>query len=420
MAANPDNRRRADLERLLEISRAMAATVDLDALLGLIVDRAVELAGSERATVFLYDGGAGELVSRIASGVKEIRFPADRGVAGAVVRSGETIIVPDAYADQRFNPEIDRRTGFRTRNMLAVPLRDHEAALVGVLQVLNKRDGAFDQRDRSLAETLAAQAGVVLQRDRLIDHYLAKQRMERAMEIARQVQQDLLPAGPPDIPGYDVAGFSRPADETGGDIYDFLPGADGTWTFLVADASGHGIGPALVIAETRAMLRVCAMHGAELPCMVQRANDLLSRDLDTCRFVTCFVGRLDPAAGTFSYVSAGHGPILFHDAAAGRTEQAAATGLPLGVMEGADFSQVVRRQLAPGDFAAIITDGIFEAAAPDGAAFGIGRMTDRLAADAPRSAAEMLDNLRRAVADHTAGTAQADDLTAVVLRRVRP
>jgi signal transduction histidine kinase len=167
----------ADLQRILEITRLMAATNDLRRLLQLVIDRSMELLDAERASLFLHDADSDELVSYIAAGEGEIRFPADRGIAGATFRGGATIHVPDAYADPRFNQEVDRHTGFHTRNVVSVPLRDHEGELIGVLQVLNKRPGAFSDQDLRLAETLSAQAGVALQRARLIERYVESQRL---------------------------------------------------------------------------------------------------------------------------------------------------------------------------------------------------------------------------------------------------
>ncbi|HUS47986.1 MAG TPA: GAF domain-containing protein, partial [Phycisphaerae bacterium] len=140
-----DFKRNEDLEKILEIARRMAAAVDLDDLLQLIISRSVELLDAERASLFLYEPGSNELVSRVAIDADGIRFSAETGIAGATIRTGKTINVPDAPSDPRFNPEIDRLTGFRTRNILSVPLRDHEDKLVGVLQVLNKKTGAFTQ-----------------------------------------------------------------------------------------------------------------------------------------------------------------------------------------------------------------------------------------------------------------------------------
>ncbi len=407
-----------DLRRVLEISRSMAAVTELDELLALIVDRSMELLHSERATIFLYDAPTNKLISRIAAGAEEIRFPADRGIAGAAIQTGQTVIVPDAYADERFNPDVDKQTGFRTRNILSVPLRNHENKLVGVLQVLNKKtpDG-FTDYDVSLAETLGAQAGVALQRARLIEHYLAKQKMERAMQIARDIQQGLLPAAPPTIEGFEVAGMSDPADETGGDTYDFLSAGDGRWLVTVADASGHGIGPALVIAEARAMIRALGHWEGEVPDVLATVNRLLAADLDGGRFVTCFLGLLDANEQALRFASAGHGPILLYTAATDTFQELAATGLPLGVLDDSEYTEVVTHAFAPGDMAIVTTDGFFEASDRNGKEYGIGRVIDCIRRDREKPAAEILANLRAEVSAFAAGQPQADDLTAVLIRK---
>jgi len=410
----PDSR--SDLRKVLEITRRMAATVDLDALLPLIIERSVELLGAERASLFLYEPATDELVTRIATGEKEIRAPADRGIAGATVRTGQTINVPDAYADDRFNPEVDRKTGFRTRNILSVPLADFEGRLVGVLQVINKRAGAFGPADVELAETLAAQAGVLLQRAQLIEHFIRKQEMERAMRIAREIQQGLLPARAPHVCGFDVAGFSQPADDTGGDAYDFLALPDGRWMLAVADASGHGIGPALVVAETRAMLRAISLVGGEVPAVLRTANRLLAADLEG-RFVTCFLGVLDPLAARLSYAAAGHGPLLFYRRAEDRFEELPSTGLPLGIIPEEDYDQLAVQAFERGDLAVITTDGFFEATDAAGEPFGVPRMIDILRRSRDLPAEGMIERLHRAVLDFTADRPQADDLTVLVIRR---
>lgn len=405
-----------DLQKVLDITRSMAATVDLGSLLESIIERSIELLDAERASLFLYEPETDELVSRIATDADEIRFPANRGIAGETIRKGLTINIPDAYADERFNPDIDRKTGFHTRNVLSVPLRDYQGELVGVLQVLNKREDTFSDYDVSLAETLAAQAGVALQRARLIEHYVRKQEMERAMQIARDIQRGLLPDGPPGIDGFDIAGFSEPADDTGGDTYDFLALGDGRWLLAVADASGHGIGPALVIAQTRAMLRAIGLQGSDVPVVLQTTNDLLCRDLEG-RFVTCFLGMLDPATGGLTYASAGHGPFLFYNRKADEFSELSATGLPLGIMNETEYDKVTIDEFSPGDFLIITTDGFFEAANPAGELFGIPRMTDVLRRDRELPVAEMIDNLHKAVIQFAAGQPQADDLTAIVIRK---
>lgn len=403
----------------------MAATQDLNELLNLITDRGIELLDAERATIFLYDADRDELVSRIATGTDEIRIPADTGLAGAAAGSGKVVNVPDAYADERFNPDVDRQTGFTTRNILSVPMRDHHGSLVGVLQILNKRRGAFEEYDIELTETLAAQAGVAIQRANLIEHFLLKQQMERAMKIAQDIQRGLLPKDSPAIEGFQVAGFAQPADQTGGDTYDFMPLPDGEWMFVVADATGHGVGPAIVIAETRAMLRAICMQttsgagqsGPNVPSVLQTVNDLLIVDLDDGRFVTCFLGLLDPVRRSLTYASAGHGPMLFYSRASDTFETAGATSIPLGIAGNTDYQDTATRILEPGDFAAIITDGFIEAVNPQGREFGVERVCELLRSVRDLPPAEMIDRLHHAVVKFTDGQPQADNLTVVIIRK---
>jgi phosphoserine phosphatase len=202
------------LRCILDISRRLAATTDLDELLSMIIEAARQVLDCERATIFLYDPERHELFSRVATAAESIRFPADRGIAGAAATQGAVVNVPDAYADPRFNPQIDRETGFRTRNLLTLPLENLDGDLMGVLQALNKPAGPFDRTDEDLACVLGAQAGVALHRWRLLEEFAAKQRMARDLELARTIQQAQFPEDAPVVPGYQIAGWNRPADET--------------------------------------------------------------------------------------------------------------------------------------------------------------------------------------------------------------
>ncbi len=200
-----------DLLTVLEIARRLAATADLQPLLEAIQQSALHALDCERASVFLYDPRTDELCSQVATAEGEIRFPARSGLAGAVFHSGATLNVPDAAADPRFNPEIDRRTGFRTVSILTSPLRSWDNTVVGVLQALNKRGGPFDCWDEVVIGLLSAQAGVAVQRQRLLEAFAEKQQYERDLDLARQIQQDLLPREAPVVAGFDVAGWNRPA-----------------------------------------------------------------------------------------------------------------------------------------------------------------------------------------------------------------
>ena len=406
----------AELEALLDVTMQMGRTIELRPTLQAIEQAALRVLACERASVFIYDRPRDELVSKVATGVDELRFSAQRGICGEVARTEQTINVPDAYADQRFNPDVDRQTGFRTRNMLTFPLKGFDGQLVGVLQVLNKIDGAFTAHDERLAEVFSAQAGVALQRQLLLDEHQVKQKLEHDLEIARRIQQELLPSEAPDVSGFEIAGWNRPADQTGGDCYDFYPLADGRLAITIADATGHGIGPALVVSECRALLRAFASTIAHPQEIVRRANVLLSEDMTEGRFVTAFFGLLAPGAHRIVYTSAGHGPLLWWNAADQTATLSDATDLPLGVLPEMDC-QFQEGSFAPGDMLVVLTDGFFEWARPDGELFGMDRVVEHLRAHQTAPPADLITSLHAAVLDFAQGTPQADDLTAIAIRR---
>ena len=407
-----------DLQAVLGVSRDLAAISELTPLLRNVERAALAVLECERATVFLYDPEREELFSRMATGVDEIRFSADRGIAGEVVRTGEVINVPDAYADPRFNPEIDRKTGFRTRNMITFPLLGFDNKIVGVLQLLNKSQGSFDPWDDELVRTFGAQVGVALQRQLLLEHYAEKQRIERDLSIARDIQQGLIPDKAAEVPGFDIAGWNKPADETGGDCYDYMALSDGSLALTIADATGHGIGPALVIAECRALFRATISLSNDLSMVVSRINNLLSEDLPDDRFVTAFFGLLSPQTNTLSFLSAGHGPLIQYFSDKDEFVELSANAMPLGIIADVPFDDPVRFHMQPGDMMVLVTDGFFEWQNEQREQFGTERMYKILRAMKDRPCSEMIESLYREVRAFAPGTPQADDLTAIIIKKL--
>ncbi|HUU84240.1 MAG TPA: GAF domain-containing SpoIIE family protein phosphatase [Phycisphaerae bacterium] len=414
----PDAQRRIrDLSALLEVSKDMAASIELVPLLKQVERAALQVLDCERATVFLYDDCANELCSKVATGTRDIRFSANRGIAGEALRSRAVINVPDAYADPRFNPEVDRQTGFRTCNLLAFCLVGFDGKVVGVLQALNKKQGCFTKADEGLAVTLSSLAGVAVQRQMLLEQYAEKQRLERDLAVAREIQQSLLPQANPQVAGYDIAGWNKPADETGGDCYDFVELEGGRLGLMLADATGHGIGPALCVSECRALLRASIISPDDLAVGMQRTNALLGHDMPAGRFVTTFFGILDPQAHRVEYVSAGHGPLLLAEAASGNNIELPASTLPMGVRPELGTTVPAPIDLAPGDTLLLVTDGFFEWVNPAKEAYGTQRIFDLARANPETSSADLIRMLHEEVLAFAEGTPQNDDLTAIVVRR---
>ena len=246
-----------------------------------------------------------------------------------------------------------------------------------------------------------------------------KQRLERDLDIARDIQQSLLPRTDPEVPGFDIAGWNRPADRTGGDFFDWLALPSGELAFGVADVTGHGIGPALIVAVCRAYFRASAVVDPQLDRLFGRVNDLLAEDLTEGRFVTAAIGLLEPDQARVRLFSAGHGPTFVFTLENRAVEVIGADDIPLGILSGREAGEPREIELAPGDALILVTDGFHEWTNLAGEPFGIPRMVEIVERNHQLGARELIDTLYREVIAFGAGVPQADDVTALVVKRCR-
>jgi sigma-B regulation protein RsbU (phosphoserine phosphatase) len=426
------------LHRVLAVARELSASADLHQILSVIIDAMRDLLDAERATVYEYDAARDELFTTVAHGVATEAGAGDAEIAEIRVstesaRTRKIINVADAHADQRFNPEIDRRTGFRTRSLLTIPLLAHDGELVGVAQVLNRRGGPFDENDEEIAGALAAQAAVALKRGRLIEDRVIREKLEHDLALARQIQQSSFPSTLPVLEGFELEAWSEPAEETGGDTYDVIgfatecaeallvdePGRADRAVFLMADATGHGVGPALSVTQVRSMLRMAVRMDADLEQVALHMNEQLCHDLPEGRFITAWLGELDATRQALTSFSAGQAPILRYSAVDGRFRNLEADTIPLGIMPQAKIVIEKEFSMNPGDIFAVISDGIFEAENPEGEPFGAERVQDVIAALKDASAGRIVQALRKAVDDFTGGLPARDDRTVILIKRLR-
>jgi len=441
------------MRRVFAVSRLLSATVDLDEILLVIVDALRDTLSAERASVFVYDNQTNELVTTIAHGVgqtsqdtaikdsdsagdvpamvNEIRLPLGKGLAGEAARTRKLINVPDAYKDDRFDIAVDKQTGFHTRSILTIPLVSFDVDLVGVAQVLNKNQGSFDEYDEEVAVALASQAAVAIKRARLIEDRMVRHKLERDLHIARSIQRQTFPSSMPDILGYDVAAWSDPADETGGDIYDIfglrvkdnrkvIVGRRGEVEqvlLLLADATGHGIGPALSVTQLRAMVRMASRAGLDLIENIRQINRQLEQDLPDGRFITAWFGLVTADNDSLLSFSAGQAPLIHYHAADHTMNALSADTFPLGICEELPNQIGVCITMNPGDIFVVLSDGFYEAANAAGELFGVEAIMDALQQSHRESAASIIEALRSACLKFSAGVPAADDQTAVVIKR---
>ncbi|WP_437620073.1 SpoIIE family protein phosphatase [Sorangium sp. So ce1151] len=406
---------------ILDVSRKLAVPCDLTELLELIIKTGREVIGADRGSVFLYDEEAKELYSRVATGETQIRVSIDKGIAGECARRRQTILVEDCYADPRFNPEIDRRTGYHTKSLITVPLIGLDDKLVGVLQMLNSVVGHFGPDERDVAELLAAQAAVAVQRTLLLEERMIKIKLEHDLTIARDIQQNILLRRLPRCPGYSLSAFSKPADDTGGDIYDVIrldERADASPVLLLlADAAGHGIGPALSVTQFRAMLRIGLRLSADMDALMHHINQQLLEDLPNDRFITAFLGILDPSTHQLRYHAAGQGPLLHYRAAEGQVVWRDPSTVPLGMFKDLELPPTPPLVMAPGDLLVLLTDGFYEYQDAAGQVFGKERVGDLIHRLHARPTSDILGALLAEVRRFAGSAKQIDDLTALLVKR---
>jgi serine phosphatase RsbU (regulator of sigma subunit) len=237
------------------------------------------------------------------------------------------------------------------------------------------------------------------------------------LDIARSIQQDLLPAEPPKLDHFEIAGWNQPANQTGGDYFDWQLLPNGQLAISVGDATGHGIGPALVSALCRAYARASFLSANGHDHVLERLNGLLADDLAGDRFVTFAVVFLDPKSAEIKVLSAGHGPILWYHRATNNLEDFEAQGIPLGMIAGMPYEDSRLKSLSAGDMLVLITDGFYEWQNPEKEEFGVERLKNVIRDARDCSAEEVIARLYKAVKKFSRGTEQADDLTAVVLKR---
>lgn len=408
------------LNRLLEVTRRLAAEIDLNKILGVIASEACQALACERATLYQYDADTQELFAVLAMDldIGDLRHRLDHGISGYAARHRTIVNVADPAADPRWNSRVDGQTGYHTRSILAAPLvSPHDDALLGVLELLNNIGGPFDSFDEELIVAFAAHASVALDRARLVEQARHRQAVEASLTVARDIQRGFMPGRLANIPGYDLATWWYPQQAVGGDYCDVMPLRCGGTGLVIADVSGHGIGPSLIMASIRAALRALVLEHAAPEVLLSLLVEALSGDFDDGLFVTMVVAVLDRESHTLSYANAGHAPALHYVKLEDRFVPLEATGLPLGIEHLPTYPAAPPRNLARGDIVVLCTDGIVEAMNAKDEPFGLGRLEAVVREYAAAPMAELVRQTGAHVERYYVGDNPADDLTILVARR---
>jgi sigma-B regulation protein RsbU (phosphoserine phosphatase) len=402
------SRKAFELHNLFDISRDLATGSPEEALRDLVMTTVMGHFVVSRCAVYL-------------NGPRGLSFACGRGMRseaeGATIPHEEARAALDGLAGPKAVAELPdgplRRRLEQARLVLAVPLTAG-ARVEGVLAIGERASGMpFSEEDRDVAQTLARQALAALENARLQRVREEKQRQDRELQIAREIQQSLFPPLHPEVPGFEVAAESRPCYEVGGDSYDWIPLGGERLALVIADVAGKGTPASLLMASVHAFVH--ARAGTAAPAeVIERLNRFLLARTQTSRFVTLFYAELDAATRRLAYVNAGHVP-PYRVARDGTVSRLTEGGPALGLLEEGGY-EVGEVTLEAGDVVALVTDGVTEAMSPDDREFGDDRVCEALRRLTGGSASAVLLGLVAAVNDWAGAGGFGDDLTALILK----
>src|SRR5215813_5245980 len=410
--------KQSDLLALIsKVGITLLASATLNETLEQVVSLVFEAVPADRCLIMMGDQTGADLrvaVARLrdrAGEVGEIRV--SRNVLDEVVIRGKSVLTSDAQHDPRFASGTVVLQG--VRSVLAVPLGVAEKVFGIIYADSPIAEGRFTEDHLKVLTTLASVAAIRVENTRLIEARLERERLERELALASEIQQRFQPAAPPHIAGYELQGISFPCYEIGGDYYDFIERKDGRLVIALGDVSGKGTAAALLMSSLHAAVHAQAGSHDSLVATISAVNRYLADNIPANRFVTLFYAELDPESGSLAFLNAGHNPpLIVHSA--GTVEQLASGGLPLGIKPDAEYREG-RTQLQTGDVLVIYSDGVTEAVSPTGEEFGPTRLYEVVSRNIEASAAGIRDRIESSLTKFSQGTSAADDITLVIVKR---
>ena len=358
---------------VLEAQRALSAAPDPDALLETLLRVTTREVGADRGTIFLYDKKKGVLWSRVLEGDARIRIelPLGRGIAGEVARSGESLNIPDAYRDPRFNPEVDKTSGYTTRSLLCVPMRSYTGEIAGVIELLNKMSGVFTREDEDFLREVCAHAATLLEQAQILQERFQQARLRQEMGLAALLQRKLFPDPDFRAAGMEIAWHRFGEGILGGNYFDLIPTDEHRTALMLADVSQPGLGAALLASNVQGAYRLLVGESELLALVMKLAAHLHRTSLEHL-FISCITGVFDLSRGVFSFVNAGH-PAAMRIPRGGGVEFLSVTGIALGLETDYPYADAELPAHA-GDLFCFLTPGIVETPNPAGLFYEMKRL----------------------------------------------
>ena len=407
-----------ELSVLNDIATAVSSTHDLEQVIELIVRECVKHIKVEQGAIMLLDRQEEDdqfhtIVRETETDIDVVPYHFGVQLSGWMIKNQQPLLINNFQKDTRFSGAS--ADDFPISSLLSVPLKT-KGNVIGVLNVFNKMDvNGFTLDDQRLLSIIATQSAQIVENARLYEEELTLKIIEEELTYAQEIQNNLFPKSNPQIADYDIAGRSLPAQEVGGDYYDFIPIDKNKLAICLGDISGKGMPAALLMANLQATLRGQALFTSSASeCMI-RSNKLLYRSTDTQKFATLFYGILDINNHSFHFSNAGHDPPYLINSA-GETIRLMKGGTVLGFMENIEYEEDTIN-LYPNDLIILYSDGITDAMNLEDEEFGEDRLQKAFSENCNLTAREIISKVFNEIKSFSQGMKQTDDMTMVVLKR---
>jgi sigma-B regulation protein RsbU (phosphoserine phosphatase) len=413
------------LRMLLDITQTISRSLDLDEVLNLVMDTLDSLIPYDAAGIYLvkcsrplaeWEGQPDESCVFHTQAVRgydiddlqELHLKMGEGLIGHVAVTGKPYVSHNVRSDPRY---INARA--RTNSEMVAPIISNNE-VIGVFDLESDDLDAYSNDDLEVLLLLASQVAIIIEKVMLHEQLIEKQRLETQLEVARQVQLELLPARDPELAGYDISGYNFPTEEVSGDYYDWVRVYDDQIGIVIADVSGKGVPAALLMAFLRASLRAATHIGYATHISMSKVNYLLWESIERNQFVTAFYGVLDATNRTLTYSNAGHNPPLLLEAdGAARFQERG--GVPLGMFRDSRYYEYFQT-IEPGQLLVLYTDGLTEAMNSAEEEYGRDRLVSAVRQCRDLGARDMVDYIHRDLISWTEGRGSHDDVTIFIIK----
>jgi sigma-B regulation protein RsbU (phosphoserine phosphatase) len=414
------------LRMLLDITSKISRSLDLQDVLNLVMDTLDSLIPYDAAGIFVVQCTDKELVEHgeepctfKAEAVRgydidelqDLHLKLGEGFIGSVAVSGEPLISHDVRVDPVYVNARDR-----TRSEMVAPIISNEE-VIGVFDLESDELNAYSDDDLEVLMLLASQVAIIIEKVMLHEQLIEKKRLEGQLEVARQVQLELLPASDPVLEGFDISAYNFPTEEVSGDYYDWVRIYDDQIGLVIADVAGKGIPAALLMVFLRASLRAATHIGYATHISMAKVNYLLWESIERNQFITAFYGILDASNRTLSYSNAGHNPPMLIGAD-GTTSFVDRGEQPLGMFRDTRYHEYYHT-FKPGEILVLYTDGVTEAMNLADEEFGRDRLAAAVKDASELGARELVASMQRAVLEWTDGIGSSDDATFFVIKALK-